>query len=59
MLIVRNQMDMKATLAAIFALCCLSACNVAEAWNDQGHMAIARAAGLKSYHNACAPDVTK
>lgn len=31
----------------------------ADAWTDQTHMAIERAAGLKSYHNACAPDVSK
>ena len=31
----------------------------AEAWTDQTHMAIAKAAGMKSYHNACVPDVAK
>lgn len=31
----------------------------AEAWTDQTHMAIERAAGLTSYQNACAPDVSK
>ena len=31
----------------------------AEAWTDQTHMAIERAAGLSSYQNACAPDVSK
>lgn len=31
----------------------------AEAWTDQTHMAIERAAGLSSYQNACAPDVAK
>ncbi|MBQ1914527.1 MAG: hypothetical protein II178_04825 [Selenomonadaceae bacterium] len=51
--------SMRMTLAALFAFGCMSACPVAHAWTDQAHMAIARAAGLKSYHNACAPDVTK
>jgi len=50
---------MRMALAAVFTFCCMSACHVAYAWTDQAHMAIARAAGLKSYHNACAPDVTK
>ena len=31
----------------------------AEAWTDQTHMAIERAAGLAGYQNACAPDVSK
>lgn len=31
----------------------------AQAWTDQTHMAIERAAGLSSYQNACAPDVSK
>lgn len=57
--IISNRTFLKATLAAVLALGYLSAGNEAEAWDDQGHMAIARAAGLKSYHNACAPDVTK
>lgn len=30
----------------------------AYAWTDQTHMAIARAAGLKGFHNACAADVS-
>lgn len=30
-----------------------------EAWTDQTHMAIERAAGLMSYQNACSPDVAK
>lgn len=53
------QKSMSAAIAAMFAFGCLSTCNVAEAWNDQAHMAIARAAGLRSFHNACAPDVAK
>ncbi len=31
----------------------------ALAWTDQTHMAIERTAGLRSYQNACAPDVSK
>ena len=31
----------------------------AFAWTDQTHMAIERTAGLRSYQNACAPDVSK
>lgn len=31
----------------------------AEAWTDQTHMAIERAAGLRSYQNAPSPDVSK
>ena len=31
----------------------------AEAWTDQTHMAIERAAGFSGYQNACAPDVSK
>ena len=30
----------------------------ADAWTDQTHMAIAKAGGLESYHNACAADVS-
>lgn len=30
----------------------------ADAWTDQTHMAIALAAGLKSFNNACAPDIS-
>lgn len=59
MQIFEKQRPIRAVLAAMFAVGCMSTCHVAQAWNDQTHMAIARAAGLKSYHNACAPDVTK
>jgi hypothetical protein len=31
----------------------------ALAWTDQTHMAIERTAGLRSYQNACTPDVSK
>lgn len=54
-----NAKGMKFILALLLSLGCVSNCHVAQAWSDQAHMAIARAAGLKSFHNACAPDVTK
>ena len=34
-------------------------CPITYAWSDQAHMAIARAAGLRGFHNACAPDVSR
>ena len=55
----RSLKYMRMLLATVFTFGCASTCHVAHAWTDQAHMAIARAAGLKSYHNACAPDVTK
>lgn len=36
-----------------------TAAPTAQAWTDQTHMAIERAAGLMSYQNACSPDVAK
>lgn len=56
---IRRLKYIKLFLAAVFTFGCVSTCHVAHAWTDQAHMAIARAAGLKSYHNACAPDVTR
>ena len=55
----RSMKHMRIILAVVFTFGCVSTCHVAHAWTDQAHMAIARAAGLKSFHNACAPDVTK
>lgn len=49
------------TAAGILAAFILtgSVSGTANAWTDQTHMAIERAAGLRSYHNAGGPDVSK
>lgn len=59
MLSIRVRIIMKALTAVFVTSACIFVSNTAFAWTDQAHMAIARAAGLKSFHNACAPDVAK
>ena len=46
------------TLAMAIYTCGMALMPTAEAWTDQTHLAIAKAGGLASYHNACAPDVS-
>lgn len=59
MLFSKGKKMLVAGILAAMGTAAFGASTPAEAWTDQTHMAIERAAGLRSYQNAPSPDVSK